>query len=374
MKMKLLIKRSSFFLVISILIGACEIAPEKRGWSDQEAMAKALEWQEQHPIYALAPTDWTNGAYYVGVSKAFQSTRDQRYLAALKTMGYRNEWKPCYRTHHADDIAISYSYLFINTTRSDLVDVEPTKVWLDEHLYEPTKWNESNKGIQKTLWWWCDALFMAPPVITYYAKLTGEEEYLEAMHQYYRETYNLQFDQEEKLFARDLRYVWNGDGEDIKEENGEKVFWSRGNGWVIGGLALMLEQMPADFQYRSFYEDLFKTMAAQLKEIQHEDGLWRTSLLSPESYNHGEVSGSGFFTFALSWGINHGLLDDNAYRPVVTKAWKALRECQNEAGMVGWVQNIGDSPKPADKDSWQNYGTGAFLLAGSEILKLQHTN
>ncbi len=130
--------------------------------------------------------------------------------------------------------------------------------------------------------------------------------------------------------------------------------------------------MPDDYEHRSFYENLLKTMAARLKEIQHEDGLWRTSLLSPESYNNGEVSGSGFFTFALAWGVNNGLLDKNEYGYVVSKAWKALRKCQNKEGMVGFVQNIGDSPKPADKDSWQNYGTGAFLLAESEMLKLQN--
>jgi rhamnogalacturonyl hydrolase YesR len=370
--MKFYIRTGIVLLVSSIFSGTCYAGSEKREWSDTQAMVKAMEWQEQHPIYALAPTDWTNGAYYIGVTKAYQSTKDQRYLAALKNMGYKNEWKPCYRTHHADDIAISYSYLFVHTTRAGLVDLEPTKNWLDKHLLEPNDWNNlQEKGNQPTLWWWCDALFMAPPVIAYYSQLTGEGKYLEAMHKYYKETYDLLFDKEEKLFARDLRYVWKGDAKDIKEANGEKVFWSRGNGWVIGGLALILEHIPGDYEHRSFYEDLFKTMAARLKEIQHEDGLWRTSLLSPESYNHGEVSGSGFFTFALAWGMNNGLLDKNEYQPVVTKAWKALRECQNEEGMVGWVQNIGDSPKPADKDSWQNYGTGAFLLAGSEIIKLE---
>jgi hypothetical protein len=34
------------------------------------------------------------------------------------------------------------------------------------------------------------------------------------------------------------------------------------------------------------------------------------------------------------------------------------------------VQDIGADPQPATADSWQNYGTGAFLLAGSELLKL----
>lgn len=111
-------------------------------------------------------------------------------------------------------------------------------------------------------------------------------------------------------------------------------------------------------------------MAAKIKEVQHSDGLWRTSLLSPESYDHGEVSGSGFYTFALTWGINNGILNKKEYTPVVTKAWNALQKCQKENGMVGWVQDIGASPEPASADSWQNFGTGAFLLAGSEILKL----
>jgi rhamnogalacturonyl hydrolase YesR len=213
---------------------------------------------------------------------------------------------------------------------------------------------------------------MAPPVVAYYAQVSDQEKYLDVMHKYYKETYNLLFDKEENLFARDLRYVWTGGENDIKEANGKKVFWSRGNGWVIGGLALVLEQMPQDYKHRSFYEELLKTMAARLKEIQGEDGLWSTSLLSPESYNHGEVSGSGFFTYAIAWGINNGLLDKEEYLPVVNKAWKALRTCQNEEGMIGWVQNIGDSPKPADAGSWQNYGTGAFLLAGSEVLLLQN--
>ena len=120
-----------------------------------------------------------------------------------------------------------------------------------------------------------------------------------------------------------------------------------------------------------FYENLFKEMALRIKELQPEDGLWRTSLLSPESFNHGEVSGSGFYTYAMAWGINNGLLSKSVFKPVVLKAWKAIAACQMEDGKVGWVQNIGANPMPAAEDSWQNFGTGAFLMAGSEVLKLR---
>ncbi|WP_298494045.1 glycoside hydrolase family 88 protein [uncultured Algibacter sp.] len=338
------------------------------------SMIKALKWQEAHPIMAESPTDWTNGAYYTGVARAHHATKDMVYMAALKNQGYWNDWKTYDRVYHADDIAISYSYLYvdINGGRKNYVDLEPTKNFLDEHLRKPNEWSlgtDKNK-MKNILWWWCDALFMAPPVITLYAKHKNQPEYLDEMHKYYLETYNQLYDKDEHLFARDLRFVWNGSVDDKKEENGKKIFWSRGNGWVIGGLALMLDDMPEDYKHRSFYLNLYKEMASKILSIQSEDGLWSTSLLSPESYNHGEVSGSGFHTFALAWGINNGLLEKK-HIPAVTKAWNALKKCQHEDGRVGWVQNIGYDPRHADADSWQNYGTGAFLLAGSVILKME---
>lgn len=338
----------------------------------EKAMVRALEWQEAHPIFAMAPTDWTNGAYYVGVSKAHESTGNPIFLAALKTMGYYNHWKPLYRTYHADDVAISYMYLYANSTRKNLVDLGPTKEFLDTHLYQSNKWKEGtdSQAFKKILWWWCDALFMAPPVITVYAEQTGEKKYLDAMHKYYMETYNLLYDRQEQLFARDTRYQWGVNEKDLKEPNGKKIFWARGNGWVLGGLALILDDLPKDFEHYNFYLNLYKEMAARIQSLQHEDGLWRTSLLSPESWNHGEVSASGFYTFALAWGVNNGILDKTTYGSAVKKAWKALVACQHENGMVGWVQNIGADPQPASADSWQNYGTGAFLLAGSELLKM----
>ena len=339
----------------------------------EKSMIRAMEWQEQHPIYALSPTDWTNGAYYVGVTQAHKATGNQYFLAALKNRGYLNNWQTYKRLYHADDVTISYSYLYLNQLRKGIVDLAPTKTFIDEHLFEPNKWkNGTDKsGYKNILWWWCDALFMAPPVVAAYAKQTDDKKYLDTMHKYYKETYDLLFDKEEELFARDIRYQWTGSREDKKEANGKKIFWSRGNGWVLGGLALLLEDMPEDYKHRAFYEELFKTMAARIKSIQPEDGLWRVSLLDPDAFDHGEVSGSGFFTYAMAWGVNNGLLDKGEYTPAIMKAWKGLAACQQESGKVGWVQNIGASPEPANVDSWQNFGTGAFLLAGSEVLKLK---
>jgi rhamnogalacturonyl hydrolase YesR len=372
------------FIMATVALQGCKVfqkAAITKSTTTHQAMLKAMQWQEANPIFTKAPTDWTNGAYYVGVVKAHEATKNMEYLGALQAMAIRNNWKPWERFYHADDMNICYSYLYLNTLGETNVDLAPTNTIIKDHLYKPYAWkngeNANLKGNKETeikekiLWWWCDALFMAPPVIINYSKQMNDPSYLKEMDKYYAQAYELLYDKKAHLFSRDARFLLTGKANDIKEKNGEKVFWSRGNGWVLAGLALMLTDLPKEYPTRKFYENLFIEMAEQIKILQPADGLWRTSLLSPESFDHGEVSGSGFFTYALAWGINNGILNKTTYTPVVVKAWKAILACQQENGKVGWVQNIGANPMPASENSWQNFGTGAFLMAGSEILKLK---
>jgi rhamnogalacturonyl hydrolase YesR len=367
------IHQLSFSLLLVLIFASCASAPKI---SPPEAvgtkMVDALKWQEANPIFAKDPTDWTNGAYYTGVARAYEATKNPVFLQAIEEMGNRTEWKTWERYYHADDVAISYSYLTLDEYKPGIVDKEPTGVWIEDHLYKDHEWKQGTRKDDKIInWWWCDALFMAPPVLVKWSNLKGDRRYLREMHKYYMETYDLLFDKEEKLFARDTRFVWTGSDKDRKGGNGKKIFWSRGNGWVFGGLALMLEEMPTDWEHYNFYLDLYKTMAKRIVEIQPEDGMWRVSLLEPEAWPHGETSGTGFYTFGLAWGINNGILDSKEYKPAVAKAWKALEAIQKADGKVTWVQNIGYDPKPAGPETWQNFGTGAFLMAGSEVLKLK---
>lgn len=333
----------------------------------KKSMLKAYKWQQKNPKHDL--NDWTNGAYYIGVTKAWLQTGDKNYLKGLESMAQTLDWQPAERWYHADDITICQSFLHMQEYGVEGVNLEPTIAVLDRVISEQYDWKDEIKPIY---WWWCDALFMGPPVFVHHGVLSGQIKYLEENDRLYRQCYDLLFDQEEHLFARDMRYQWKGDKEYMKESNGNKIFWSRGNGWVIGGLALLLEKMPKDYKSRPFYEDLFVKMAARLKALQPEDGMWRSSLLDPDAYPHGEVSGTGFDTFAFLWGINNGLLNRDEYLPAVMKAFHGLMECQQKNGMMGWVQPIGADPKRNfSADSWEVYGTGAYLLAASELLKLK---
>jgi len=219
-------------------------------------------------------------------------------------------------------------------------------------------------------WSWCDALFMAPPTMALIAEATGDSQYLDLMNTMWWETYDYLYDPEEHLWYRDGRYVIQADGSGPRTPSGQKIFWSRGNGWVFAGLALVLEHIPTDYPERPRFEALFRDMAATLIRIQGEDGLWRSSLLDPGEYPIPESSGSGFFVYGLAWGLNNGVLDSATYQTAVREGWRGLNWALQPSGKLGWVQQIGYDPRSVTADDSMEYGTGAFLLAGSEMLKL----
>ncbi len=335
----------------------------------RSVMKDATAWQLKNPKHD--PKDWTNGAFYAGVVAAWETTGSKDIYNALMNMGRSESWQPARRWYHADDIAICQTYIDLYRKKKDPEMIRPTIDTINLLLARPYPSAKGGK-IDFIKWWWCDALFMGPPVLVKLGVTTNNKAYIDSSDVYFKETYDLLYNKEERLFARDLNYVIKADGSGKKEANGQKIFWSRGNGWVMGGIVRILSELPKDHATRPFYENLLKDMAARVSSLQQPDGLWRASLLDPAAYPGGEVSGSGFFCYAITWGINNKLLDNAMYQPVVEKAWAALANCVNKEGRVGWVQPIGASPgKNFNADSWEVYGTGSFLLAASEIYKLK---
>ena len=116
---------------------------------------------------------------------------------------------------------------------------------------------------------------------------------------------------------------------------------------------------------------IYRQMAARISTLQQPDGSWRTSLLDPVHYPALETSGTAFYCYALAWGVNHGVLDRKSYLPVVRRAWEALKNAVQLDGMLGFVQAIGEAPGTTSENSTEAYGTGGFLLAGSEMLTIE---
>ena len=132
--------------------------------------------------------------------------------------------------------------------------------------------------------------------------------------------------------------------------------------------------MPDNYPDKEDYKTLYKEMSEKIAKIQPEDGLFRSSLLDPINYPTPESSSTAFFTYGIAWGINNGYLDKEEYLPFVVKSWNALQECISQEGKLGFVQLPGSEPGEVDKEWNAVYGTGAFLLAGIEIIKLINDN
>jgi hypothetical protein len=64
------------------------------------------------------------------------------------------------------------------------------------------------------------------------------------------------------------------------------------------------------------------------------------------------------------------LLDRKAYAAPIARAWKGLTSHIYADGRLGSIQPIDAAPGAVQPSSSYVYGTGAFLLAGSELTKM----
>ena len=325
------------------------------------AMMLVADWQLTR-LPAQAQVDWTWAALYDGFMAVPDQVAGRKYKDAMLKVANDLKWQPGPRVMHADDLAVGQMYLeqymIHPDAKTDAKMLAAMRARLDAEMATPDPTDP-----QKPLWWWCDALFMAPPVFADMAAVTGDKKYLAFMDREWDITTALLYKRSKHLYFRDASYL------DKHEKNGEPLFWSRGNGWVMGGIVRVLQRLPADSPLRPKYIALLKEMAAELISIQGKDGLWRPGLLDADSYPLPEVSGSAFITYALAYGVNEGILDRATYWPAVQKAWAGMIAHVYADGRLGCIQPVGAAPGAYSESSSYVYGVGAFLLAGSEIYR-----
>jgi rhamnogalacturonyl hydrolase YesR len=328
------------------------------------AMERVADWQLDHPAFH-EPTHWAQAVGDAGLMALANLSSKRRYRDAMVEMGVKNAWTLGPRTYHADDQAVGQTYadLYLQLRQPEML--APLRAQFDGILAHPHEGTlQFTEPGNQDRWSWCDALFMGPPAWMRLYAATGDSRYLDhAVAQWWR-TSDYLYDKAEHLYYRDSNYF------DQREANGAKVFWARGNGWVMAGLARTMQYLPANHPARARFEQQFKEMAAKVVALQQKDGLWRASLLDPASYPMQETSGTGLFAYALAWGVNQGLLERAAYAPSVRRAWDALLAKVQPDGKLTHVQPIGRAPDAFASDASEAYGIGAFLMAGSEIYRM----
>ena len=346
------------------------------------SMEKLADWQLAHldPSYISGPSwsrprdarDWQAATFWVGLTALADHTASHRFKQAIMTTGESVSWSMGDRLYHADDQLIGAAWIWA-TLHGAHEALAPTRAHFNHMLAAP-----ANVGLEfiprepgggdsacTDRWCWCDALFMAPPTLWALSAYTKDPRYADFADREFRATTAYLLDPSEDLFFRDSRFFTR------KGEHGEKLFWSRGNGWVFSGLARIIPMIGADDPRRAYYIDLFRRMAARLVKLQRPNGYWPPSLLADPAKSTDETSGTAFFVHGMAWGIKEGLLDRATYLAAVTRGWAALARAIQPDGRLGWVQQVSDRPDAVAAGDSQFYGTGGFLLAGSAILDLE---
>ncbi|WP_082854043.1 glycoside hydrolase family 88 protein [Brevundimonas sp. GW460-12-10-14-LB2] len=352
------------------------------GVPSRESTMAAVEYVASSQIAAMAAeplalstgsnltqmsSNWVAATFYVGASRLARVSDDTRTLRFLSAVAdhynYSVRGARSGKTMlNADDIAIGDLYEELYARRGQEGVLMPLRQRLDWQVPYLARAEDT----PALVWWWADALYMAPPVFARMTAITGDPKYLTAADKEWRRTAARLWVEDEKLFLRDERFK----DENHRDADGDRIYWSRANGWVMGGLVRWLESVPVDFAGRAFYVDLFQKMAGRIAGLQQEDGLWRASLLDPEAYPEAETSGSVFYVYALAWGINHGLLDRDTYLPHVLKGWAGLNRHVLANGLVGAAQKTGDQPVSTDPEDVGLYASGTYILAGLEVASL----
>jgi len=308
--------------------------------------------------YGLGNTVWSYSTYYIGNMALYNTCRDPYYLGHALQWAERHNWEigdgP--ERGNANDQCCGQVYIDLYLIEPIQYRIQDIKTSVDNMVY-----GDNNEG-----WFYVDALFMAMPAFAKLGSIYNNQDYFDKMYELYTACKSCCYIEQDSLWYRDKRRSIT--------PNGKNDYWSRGNGWAFGAITRVLQSIPDNEKHRDEYIKTFKKMAYKLKKIQRDDGFWNVSLLDPEYYGGPETSGTALFTYGIAWGVNNGILNKNEFLPVVTKAWNGMADkAVHPDGTVGYVQGVGDEPsdwQPVTYESSIIFGTGVFLLAGSEVFHL----
>ena len=370
-------------LLCSMLLALCAMNVQAQTVDEVKGIIRKVNtyWQTTHP--AEVRSFWDNAAYHTGNMEVYNLLKDQQMLDYSIRWAEHNQWKGATESDPAkwkyknygegQDYVLFGDWQICFQTYIDLfqLDVRGKGQEVREYMVARAKEVMGYEADSKVhdYWWWADALYMVMPVMTKMYKLTGDEKYLRKLYDNILYSDSIMLDHETGLYFRDGKYVYPKH----KTEAGKKDFWARGDGWVLAGLAKVLQDMPETYVRQPFFVEKYTNLARGVKKLQQPQGHWTRSMMDPEQAPGYETSGTAFFCYGLLWGVNNGYLSKKEFAPTIEKAWNYLTTIAlQEDGKIGYVQPIGERAIPGqtvDANSQANFGVGAFLLAACEYVK-----
>lgn len=234
--------------------------------------------------------DWPCGVAYYGIAKAYEVTKDERYLSVLKDrvdeymeIGLPTPWNVnrCAMGHCLITLyQATGEEKYLEVLKSKIDYLENDALRFGDHVLQHTVSAKNDFPEQA----WADTLFMAAFLLLRYGVMTKDAGIIDdALNQYYWHIRYLQ-DPETGL--------WYHGYNNIEKSHMSGYYWGRANSWAAYTMSQVGSILPEAYLYPK-YMDIVGSLEEQLsalKLVQTEDGLWRTILDDPDSYE--ELSAS----------------------------------------------------------------------------------
>lgn len=325
-------------------------------FSEKEGKKNSTEWTKEKQQMLDYSIRWAEHNQWKGAKEPDPAKWKYKNYGEGQDYVLFGDWQICFQTY--------IDLYLIGNGQQPVSNTQDPKI---KRAIEVMSYEADSKA--SDYWWWADALYMVMPVMTKMYKLTGDTKYLRKLYENLLYSDSIMLDKETGLYFRDGKYIYPKH----KTANGEKDFWARGDGWVLAGLAKVLQDMPETYVRQPFFVEKYVNLARGVKKLQQPQGHWTRSMADPEQAPGYETSGTAFFCYGLLWGVNHGYLSKKEFGTTIDKAWNYLTKIAlQKDGKVGYVQPIGERAIPGqtvDANSQANFGVGAFLLAACEYCR-----
>lgn len=219
---------------------------------------------------------------------------------------------------------------------------------------------------------WVDSLMMFSVFPAIYASENGDKELLDIAARQPSLYAKYMMDKDDNLWYHSYWFKF------ATHYPKNKVYWGRGNAWVISALPKILDRIGGHPERQNILEILEKTSAALLK-CQRKDGAFDTVLQKPGK-TYRELSATALIADGWLHSVRTGYLPESYLEPAL-KAYKAVDDAIiiNEKGVFMPEISAPTSPLPpfpylvykiTPKAKNLAYGVAAYIWAAIEYDKL----
>ena len=263
---------------------------------DREQVLAAIDAIVRRTMNMDMPWDWPSGVAYFGVCEAYRATGNREYLDMLKACvdEYLELGLP---TFTVNVCAMGHALLTLHEVYGDEKYKKVAEQKIDYLRNHALRFGDS--VLQHTVsakndfpeQCWADTLFMAAFFMLRAGVAWHDEDLVnDALNQYY---WHIEYLQDKKTG------LWYHGYDNIAGDHMSGFYWGRANAWAAFTMSQVGRVLPECYLYPKYMDvaGALSKQLATLKTLQTEDGLWRTILDDPESYE--EVSASAGIAAAM---------------------------------------------------------------------------